>query len=212
MEFPHRFIAIEGNIGAGKTTLCHLLAERAGCSLVLEQFTDNPFLPFFYEQPERYAFPVELFFMSERHKQLQEHFAEPDLFRNCTVADYFFVKTLLFAKNNLNEAEFRLFQQLFSVLNAGFPKPDLLLYLHRPVDVLLAQIQRRGRTMETAISPDYLTELQNAYLDYFKSEKNTPVVVLDLQAVNYLADAAAFDRIVALLGKNYEPGVHFLQL
>ncbi len=212
MVFPHRFIAIEGNIGAGKTTLCHLLAERAACSLVLEQFTDNPFLPFFYEQPERYAFPVELFFMSERHKQLQEHFAEPDLFRSCTVADYFFVKTLLFAKNNLNEAEFRLFQQLFTVLNAGFPKPDLLLYLHRPVEVLLTQIQRRGRTMETAISPDYLTELQNAYFDYFKSEKNTPVVVLDLQAVNYLADAAAFDRIVALLGKNYEPGVHYLQL
>jgi deoxyadenosine/deoxycytidine kinase len=212
MHFPHRFIAIEGNIGAGKTTLCHLLAERAGCSLVLEQFTDNPFLPFFYEQPERYAFPVELFFMSERHKQLQEHFAEPDLFRNCTVADYFFVKTLLFAKNNLNEAEFRLFQQLFSVLNAGFPKPDLLLYLHRPVDVLLTQIQRRGRTMEISISPEYLTELQNAYLDYFKSEKNTPVVVLDLQSVNYLTDAAAFDRIVALLGKNYAPGVHFLQL
>ncbi len=212
MAFPHRFIAIEGNIGAGKTTLCHLLAERASCSLVLEQFTDNPFLPFFYEQPERYAFPVELFFMSERHKQLQEHFAEPDLFRHCTVADYFFVKTLLFAKNNLNEAEFRLFQQLFSVLNAGFPKPDLLLYLHRPVEILLAQIQKRGRTMENAISPDYLTELQNAYFDYFKSEKNTPVLVLDLQSVNYLTDFAAFDRIVRLLGASYAPGVHYLQI
>ncbi len=212
MEFPHRFIAIEGNIGAGKTTLCHLLAERYRCRLVLEQFTDNPFLPFFYEQPERYAFPVELFFMSERHKQLQEHFSEPDMFSTFTVADYFFVKTLLFAKNNLNEAEFRLFQRLFTVLNATFPKPDLLLYLHRPVEVLLAQIQRRGRAMETYITPEYLADLQNAYLDYFKTEKETPVVVLDLKAVNYLEDVRAFDRIIELLASPFEPGVHFLNL
>jgi deoxyadenosine/deoxycytidine kinase len=156
MSIPYPFIAIEGNIGAGKTTLCHMLSERLGCSLVLEQFTDNPFLPPFYDQPDRYALPVELFFMTERHKQLLEHFGSPDLFRNFTVADYFFVKTLLFAKNNLSEEEFRLFQRLFSVLNATFPKPDLLLYLHRPVDVLLQHIKKRGRSIEQQISADYL--------------------------------------------------------
>jgi deoxyadenosine/deoxycytidine kinase len=134
------------------------------------------------------------------------------MFSTFTVADYFFVKTLLFAKNNLNEAEFRLFQRLFTVLNATFPKPDLLLYLHRPVEVLLAQIQRRGRAMETYITPEYLADLQNAYLDYFKTEKETPVVVLDLKAVNYLEDVRAFDRIIELLASPFEPGVHFLNL
>ena len=207
-----KFIAIEGNIGAGKTTLCHRLAARTGCSLVLEQFTDNPFLPPFYEQPERYAFPVELFFMTERHKQLLEHFANPDLFSTLTVADYFFVKTLLFAKNNLNEEEFRLFQRLFSVLNATFPRPDLLLYLHRPVDVLLRQIQKRGRDIERNISADYLEGIQNAYLDYLKTETQTPVVILELGKANFEHDDAVFSGIVDLLQEKHPAGVSFRRL
>lgn len=208
----YRFIAIEGNIGTGKTTLCHRLAESHGCALVLEQFTDNPFLPFFYEQPERYAFPVELFFMTERHKQLQEHFATPDLFRNNTVADYFFVKTLLFAKNNLNEEEFRLFQRLFAVLNSSFPKPELLLYLHRPVEVLLRQIRQRGRDMERNISAEYLMEIQEAYFDYFKTETGTPIVVLDLGEANFLDQEAVYQSIVGLMHEPFEEGLHFRSL
>ncbi len=208
----YRFIAIEGNIGTGKTTLCHRLAESHGCALVLEQFTDNPFLPFFYEQPERYAFPVELFFMTERHKQLQEHFAVPDLFRNTTVADYFFVKTLLFAKNNLNEEEFRLFQRLFAVLNSSFPKPELLLFLHRPVDVLLRQIRQRGRDMERNISAEYLTEIQEAYFEYFKTESETPIVVLDLGDANFLNEEAVYQSIVGLMHEHFENGLHFRTL
>ena len=209
---PYQFIAIEGNNGAGKTTLCRLLAERYGCALVLEQFTDNPFLPFFYEQPERYAFPVELFFMSERHKQLLEHFAGPDLFQSLTVADYFFLKTLLFAKNNLNEEEFRLFQRLFSVLNATFPKPDLLLYLHRPVPVLQNQIRSRGRDMERLISDDYLEELQQAYLDFFKQETEIPIVVLDLQDADFLRHESVLQSIATLLEQSYRPGLQYITL
>ena len=125
-QIPYSFIAIEGNIGAGKTTFCELLAAEMNCRLILEQFTDNPFLPLFYEQPERYAFPVELFFMTERHKQLQEALTNTDLFTPLSIADYFFIKTLLFAKNNLNTEEFRLFQRLFEVLNSTYPKPELL--------------------------------------------------------------------------------------
>jgi len=207
--FPYQFIAFEGNIGVGKTTLCNLLAQRHGCALVLEQFTDNPFLPYFYEQPDRYGFPVELFFMTERHKQLQEHFATPDLFQSCTVADYFFVKTLLFAKNNLSEEEFRLFQRLFLVLNAGFPKPDLLVYLHRPIPVLMEQIQKRGRSIEQNISAQYLEELQRAYFEYLKTETETPVIVLDLERVDYQQDASAFDEIIAVLQAHHAPGLHF---
>jgi deoxyguanosine kinase len=210
--FPHPFIAIEGNIGAGKTTLCHLLAERFGCALVLEQFTDNPFLPFFYEQPDRYAFPVELFFMTERHKQLQEHFAGPDLFRTFTVADYFFVKTLLFAKNNLNEEEFRLFQRLFGVLNASFPNPSLLLYLHRPVEVLISQIEKRGRSMEQYITADYLSDIQNGYFRYFREEQQTPVLVLELGEANFLEDTAVLDRIISILQLDYPSGVQYLSI
>jgi deoxyguanosine kinase len=212
MNFPYQFIAVEGNIGAGKTTLCHRLAEHSGCALLLEQFTDNPFLPPFYEQPERYAFPVELFFMTERHKQLLEHFAQPDFFRPLTVADYFFVKTLLFAKNNLDEAELRLFQRLFNVLNSTFPKPDLLLYLHRPVDVLLHQIKTRGREIEQNISKEYLEEIQQAYLAYLKLEKDSPVVILELGDADFQRDDAVFQSIVKVIQEPFEKGLHQLQL
>lgn len=210
--FPYNFIAIEGNIGAGKTTLCHRLTTQFDCRLVLEQFTDNPFLPFFYLQPERYAFPVELFFMTERHKQLQEHFAQPDLFRTFTVADYFFVKTLLFAKNNLGEEEFRLFQQLFKVLNATFPKPDLLIYLHRPVEILLRHIHKRGRDIERNISPAYLEDIQNAYLEYLKSETESPVVILELGGANFERDDAVFQAIVGIMQEPHPLGIHYRKL
>lgn len=208
----YHFIAIEGNIGAGKTTLCHQLAERFGCALILEQFTDNPFLPPFYEQPERYAFPVELFFMTERHKQLLEHFSQPDLFRSFTVADYFFVKTLLFAKNNLSEEEFRLFQRLFQVLNATFPKPDLLLYLHRPVEVLLRQIKKRGRNIEQNISGAYLAEIQEAYFDFLKTETDTPVVILELGDIDFQQNKEAFFAIAEVISEKHPPGTKFLQI
>ncbi len=202
------FIAIEGNIGSGKTTFCHLLTERFECNIILEQFTDNPFLPFFYQQPERYAFPVELFFMTERHKQLQEHFAKPNLFEQASVADYFFVKTLLFAKNNLNDEEFRLFQRLFGVLNGTFPKPDLLVYLHRPMEVLLRQIRDRGRNMEQNIAPEYLEEIQNAYIEYFRAETTLPIVVLELGDTDFQRNPDAMDRLVTLLDCDYPAGLN----
>ncbi len=212
MNFPYQFIAVEGNIGAGKTTLCRRLAEYSGCALLLEQFTDNPFLPPFYEQPERYAFPVELFFMTERHKQLLEHFAQPDFFKPLTVADYFFVKTLLFAKNNLDEAELRLFQRLFNVLNATFPKPDLLLYLHRPVDVLIQQIKSRGREIEQNISKEYLEEIQQAYLSYLKMEQDSPVVILELGDADFQRDDSVFQSIVSVMQEPFSKGLHHRQL
>ena len=212
MEFPHQFIAIEGNIGAGKTSLCHLLARDFGCRLLLEQFTDNPFLPFFYENSERYGFPVELFFMTERHKQLQEHFAQPDLFQQTTIADYFFVKTLLFAKNNLNEEEYRLFQRLWLVLNQTFPKPDVLFYLHRPVETLMNQIEKRGRDYEKNIGADYLTSIQNAYFEFFKTENSVPIVIIELNEKNYLEDPKLYQQLAEILMKRYSTGLHYLQL
>jgi deoxyguanosine kinase len=208
--FPYNFIAIEGNIGAGKTTFCEMLAQDYPARLILEQFTDNPFLPLFYEHSERYAFPVELFFMTERHKQLQEALATVDMFTPLSIADYFFNKTRLFAKNNLNEEEFRLFQRLFEVLNASFPKPDLLVYLHRSVDNLVSNIKKRGRQYETDISPTYLTEIQNVYFEYFRTETSLPIVVIDVGDVDFVSNKKAYEALVGILKKQFENGVHKL--
>ena len=209
IQFPYNFIAIEGNIGAGKTTLCELLSRDFNCRLILEQFTDNPFLPLFYEQPERYAFPVELFFMTERHKQLQAAFSSgADLFTPLSIADYFFLKTLLFAKNNLNDEEFRLFQRLFEVLNTTFPKPDMLVYLHRSVEDVMRNIRKRGRNFETDISAEYLLGIQNVYFGYFKTETEIPILIIDVEGIDYLRDTVAYQKIITILQQKYENGVH----
>lgn len=206
--FPHSYIAIEGNIGAGKTTLCQMLAEQFDSKLILEQFTDNPFLPFFYEAPERYAFPVELFFMTERHKQLQELLSQQDLFQQSIIADYFFVKTLLFARNNLNDQEYRLFQRLFNILNATFPQPQLLVYLHRSVEGLLENIKKRGREYEQEIAPEYLLSIQNAYLDYFKTKTDIPILILDVEQANWVEEPTHYERLLEMISQSYAPGIH----
>lgn len=205
--FPHKYIAIEGNIGAGKTTLCQMLAEDHGCRLIVEQFSDNPFLPFFYENPERYAFSVELFFMTERHKQLQEELQQTNLFHGTVIADYFFLKTLLFAKNNLSAEEYRLFQRLFQVLNAQFPKPDLLVYIHRPVEYLLENIRKRGRTFEGDISGSYLQQIQRAYLDFFRADLTQPTLIIEMEGHNFIQSPQIYSRIVELLQCKYAPGI-----
>ncbi|HFA50213.1 MAG TPA: deoxynucleoside kinase [Bacteroidetes bacterium] len=207
-HFPHNFIAIEGNIGAGKTTLCNMLQGDYDCKLILEQFTDNPFLPHFYKNPERYAFPVELFFMTERHKQLQETLSQRELFPQLIVSDYFFIKTLLFAKNNLNDEEYRLFQRLFQTLNATFQKPDLLVYLHRPVDDILTNIRKRGREIEKDIKPEYLQSLQDAYFNYFKTENGLPILIIDVNGVDFWEDKTAYRQLLGLMKRSYPKGLH----
>ncbi|KAA3634875.1 MAG: deoxynucleoside kinase [Bacteroidetes bacterium] len=211
-KLPYKFITIEGNIGAGKTTLTHMLSKDFNYKIILEEFSDNPFLPFFYKNPERYAFPVELFFMAERHKQLQEELAKKDLFQQSVVADYFFLKTLLFAKNNLNEEEYRLFQRLFDVLNLSFPAPDILVYLHRPVENLLQSIKVRGRAYEQVIKAEYLSEIQAAYFNFFKTDVNFPVLIINLGVADFLREEATYQRIIGLLNREYEVGVHTLDL
>lgn len=208
LPLPYNFIAIEGNIGAGKTTLCQMLARDFGYRLLLEEFADNPFLPHFYKNPERYAFPVELFFMTERHKQLQEELSQRDLFQQAIVADYIFFKTLLFARNNLKEEEYRLFQRLFNILNASAPRPELLVYLHRSVDNLIGNIRQRGREYEQDISAEYLQQIQQAYFDFFKSNENLPILIIDIEEVDFLRKPAHYHQLLDCLRRPYEPGVH----
>ncbi|THH41583.1 deoxynucleoside kinase [Neolewinella litorea] len=208
----HPFVIVEGNIGAGKTTLARRLAEQFNHRLILEEFSDNPFLPLFYREPDRYAFPVELFFMAERHKQLHGELSRNELFTGGTVADYLFIKTLLFARNSLSEQEFRLFNRIYRVMDSGFPKPDLIVYLHRPVSALQANIRKRGRDFETQIQDDYLQSVQSTYLDYFRTLQDTPVLILDLDDQDFTEDASLYDRMVEAIIQTYEPGIHRVDL
>lgn len=207
-SMQHQFLIIEGNIGAGKTTLSQMLAEDYGFKLLLEEFADNPFLPHFYQNPDRYAFPVELFFMTERHKQLQQELAQRDLFQEGIVSDYIFFKTLLFARNNLNTEEYRLFQRLFNILNAAFPKPDLLVYLHRSVDRLMDNIRKRGRSFEQEIEPSYLQQIQQSYFEFFRSNEQLPILVIDIEDMDFLNDPEDYQKILDLINRPYRPGLH----
>lgn len=189
-----------------------MLRDEYNCRLILEEFADNPFLPLFYKEPDRFAFTVELFFMTERHKQLQRSLLNQDLFREFTVADYAFVKTLLFASKNLPDDEFRLFQKMFTVLNQSFPKPDILVYFHRSVDILLENISKRGREYEKYITPEYLTQIQNSYFEYFRHILSYPILIIDLDRVDFVNLPNHYDHIKYLISKNYQPGVHRISL
>jgi len=211
-KIPYNYISIEGNIGTGKTSFCRKMQQHHNCKLVLETFTDNPFLPMFYKDPARYAFTVELFFMTERHKQLQGNLMSQDLFNDFTISDYMFMKTILFARKNLEEEEFRLFQKLFSVLNQSFPSPDLLVYFHRNVDVLMKNIHDRGREFEQDIKPEYLKKIQDSYFEYFRNILSFPVLILDLGELDFMSDERVFEEVRSLLTKEYTPGVHRMTL
>jgi deoxyadenosine/deoxycytidine kinase len=208
---PYKYICVEGNIGAGKTSFCQKVKSENNCKLILEQFADNPFLPLFYNEPERYAFTVELFFMTERFKQLQAELSQ-DLFYDFTISDYTFVKTLLFAKKNLPDNEFSLFQKMYNILAQTFPAPDLLVYFHRDINVLQSNIAKRGRKYETSIANQYLLGIQNAYFEYFRNVLTIPILIIDLQNIDFINNRANYDEIIALLYRQYKPGVHRISL
>ncbi len=206
--FPYHYICIEGNIGSGKTSFCELLAKRYEVELILEQFSDNPFLPHFYENPARYALPVELFFMTERYNQLTERLNSGHLFSPLIIADYFFDKTRLFARNNLNEMEFKLFQQIYETLAPQLPRPDIVFYIHRPVEQLKDQITQRGRQIEQQITPQYLRSIQDVYFDYFRMGTDYPVVIVNAENLHFTESEEDFQKLFQLLEKKYHKGVH----
>ncbi|MFM7672518.1 MAG: deoxynucleoside kinase [Bacteroidota bacterium] len=207
----HHFITVEGNIGAGKTTLATLLSRHYNARLVLEEFADNPFLPKFYEKPDQYAFPVELFFMAERFKQLKELIQQTDLFQQVTFSDYLFTKCLLFAKVTLPEDEFRLYQRLFDIIHQQLLQPDLLLYLHAPVSKLQQNIKIRNRAYEQNIPDSYLQNLQDTYSHYLKNQ-SIPTLILDVTQADFLSNPDHFEFVLDALEKDYAPGQHFLTL
>ncbi len=207
----YHFITIEGNIGAGKTTLAHLLSRHFNARLVLEEFADNPFLPKFYENPKQFAFPLELFFMAERYKQLKDLIQQKDLFQNITISDYLFTKCLLFAKVNLPEDEFRLYQRLFEIIHQQLLQPDILIYLHAPVQKLQQNIRKRNRSYEQSIQDSYLFNLQETYTHYIR-QHNIKTLFVDVSHADFLGNEKHLRTIIEALDHDYEDGQHFITL
>ena len=180
------YVAFEGNIGAGKTTLVTKIAEDFNAKTVLERFADNPFLPKFYKDQNRYAFPLEMSFLADRYQQLSDDLAQFDLFKDFLIADYHIFKSLIFAKITLAEDEYRLYRNLFDIIYKEMPKPDLYVYLYQNSERLLQNIKKRGRTYEQEISASYLDKINSGYLDYIKSQSDLNVLIIDVSDKDFV--------------------------
>lgn len=182
----YNYIAIEGNIGAGKTTLATRIASDFNAKTVLERFADNPFLPKFYEDQHRYAFPLEMSFLADRYQQISDDLAQFDLFRDFIIADYHIFKSLIFAKVTLAEEEYRLYRKLFEIIYKEMPKPDLYVYLYQNTERLLENIKTRGRSYEQEIPSEYLESINRGYLDYIKSQPDLNVLIIDVSDKDFV--------------------------
>jgi len=207
----HKYIAIEGNIGSGKTTLAKMISSDFDVRLILEEFADNPFLARFYESPNQNALALELFFMAERYHQLKG-FKQSDLFQPQIISDYFFIKSRLFAKNNLRHDEMQLFNRLFEIMFSALSKPDLVVYLY--VDILRLQknIKKRGRDFEQKISDTYLKDIQDKYLDYLRKHNDFPVLILDITKADFVSDRDVYLEIKEAMMLFYKPGIYYKKL
>ncbi len=211
MDF--NYLVIEGNIGAGKTSLAQKIAEDTNSKLILEQFAENPFLPKFYKEPDRYAFPVELAFLADRYQQLKNEIAPRDLFQTKTVSDYYFVKSLIFSKNTLKEDEYKLYKQLFNIIQQQLPLPDLYVYLHLNTDNLIRNIRSRGRDYEKEIEAIYLMQIQDSYFEFMKSRSDLTFVVLDMNEIDFVSNPDDYLKVKkAIFDQEYNPGMNMVLL
>jgi len=209
----YKYLVIEGNIGAGKTSLATLLARETGSRLVLEAFSDNPFLPKFYEDPNRYAFQLELSFLSERYHQIKTELGHPDLFGQSVISDYYLAKSFIFSKYNLKDDEMKLFEKLFSIINLQAPVPDLYVYLHVPVEKLLENIKNRGRSYEKHIRYEYLKEVQAGYFGFLKSQQSMKILVLDTGELDFVNNESHLDQLKKVIfEEDYSIGMNRLIL
>ena len=202
------YIAIEGNIGAGKTTLATKIAEDCNAKLVLERFADNPFLPKFYKDQNRYAFPLEMSFLADRYQQLTDDLAQFDLFKDFIVADYHIFKSLIFAKVTLHEDEFRLYKTMFDIIRKEMPKPDLYVYLYQNTERLLANIKKRGRSYEQEIPADYLEKINRGYLDYIKTQTDLNVLVIDISDLDFIKKQSDYVYLLGEINNRLNSGTH----
>lgn len=188
-KFPAcNYIAVEGNIGAGKTSFSTMVSEDFNAKLILERFKDNPFLPKFYENKERYAFPLEMSFLADRYQQLSDDLAQYDLFKDFVISDYDVFKSLIFAKITLHEDEYSLYHKLFHLMYKELVKPELYIYLYQNTERLLENIKKRGRDYEQNIQPDYLVNINKSYLNFIKSQSNMKVQVIDISGLDFVSN------------------------
>ncbi|MFA8432878.1 MAG: deoxynucleoside kinase [Marinifilaceae bacterium] len=205
----HNFVVVEGNIGAGKTSLSHKIAEEFNAKLILEQFADNPFLPKFYNDPDKYSFPLEMSFLADRYNQLKKELSELDLFKSFTISDYYFMKSLIFSKQTLQDDEYNLYRQFFHIIYGALPKPDLYVYLHVTVENLLKNIKKRGRNYEQEISPEYLLKIQESYFEFFKQQQDLPILVVDTNRIDFMENPDDYQKLLnVIFEKEYPAGLN----
>lgn len=205
----YNFIAIEGNIGAGKSTLAGMLASDYNARLVNEQFDDNSFLPKFYQNPEKYAFPLELSFLAERYQQMKDVLSSGDLFHDFIIADYFIAKSLVFAKKTLQKDEFSLYSRLYKIINTTLPAPDLVVYLYVDIDQLQENIRKRGRAYEQAIPDSYLKKIQESYFEFMQQREDLRILIIDMNNIDFVENPENYKKLrEIIINSQYDKGIH----
>jgi len=207
-ESLYKYIAIEGNIGAGKTSLASLLTADFNAKLILEQFEDNSFLPKFYKDADRYAFPLELSFLAERYRQLKDSISNRDLFKPFTISDYLVTKSLIFARKTLQTDEYNLYKKLFDIIHQSIPKPDLFVFLYVRVQNLQSNIKKRGRDYEQEITDEYLESIQESYFNFIKQQSGLRVLVIDTNNLDFVNRKEDYQKIKNIIFQEYDVGVH----
>ncbi|MFA9391220.1 MAG: deoxynucleoside kinase [Prolixibacteraceae bacterium] len=202
------FLVIEGNIGVGKTTLAKMISNDYNAQFVGETFADNPFLEKFYKAPESYAFTLEMSFMAERYSQLMTELQNRDLFKDFAVADYYFMKSLIFSSVTLTNDEYNLYRKFFDIIYSRLPRPDLYVYLHKSPPNLKTQIEKRGRSYEQDIQVNYLENISNAYFQYFKQQSEFPVVIIDTNNIDFVGNRTDYNKLCEVIFQNsYSAGI-----
>ena len=192
----YNYIAIEGNIGAGKTSLAKMMSDEFNAKIVLERFADNPFLPKFYEDNERYAFPLEMSFLADRYQQLSDDLAQFDLFKNLIVSDYYIFKSLIFAQVTLQKEEYLLYRKMFDLMYKEITKPDLYVYLYQNTERLLKNIKKRGREYEQNISPDYLNKIHSGYHNFINTQHDLNILIIDVSELDFVNNTKDYEFVI----------------
>lgn len=206
------FIAIEGCIGAGKTSLATQISKQFNAKLILEGFEENPFLPKFYQEPHKFAFPLELSFLADRYSQLKNQLIAQDIFTTFTISDYYIIKSLIFAQKTLESDELNLYSRLFSIINSTLPKPDLLVYLYVDIERLQRNIRKRGRSYEQEIEDVYLQKIQQGYFDFIKQQQEMRVLVIDTNNVDFVNNEGDYQCLVDIIMQEHDLGIKRITL
>jgi len=207
-----RIITVEGNIGSGKTSFAKKLASVNNAKLILETFADNPFLQKFFVKQQDYALGMEMFFMAERYEQLKAELSEADDAQETVVIDYLFTKSLLYARVNLDDAEYGLYQKIFNILNPKVIKSDLIIYLHSNLDRLVSNIYKRGREFELSVKKDYLKKIEDVYLTEFENIDSGTILILDVSEIDFVNNIDDFNKMSTLINQKYTDGIFKFQI